>query len=178
MTEEIRKILDEAEMILVGIGTECGLSRHSREELADFYGELAGILQGKPYFVVTLNTDDLIWDSPLEEEQAVAPCGSDRTGNVVSNENYDESWYLPKWQSYTKWIQNTLHRRLAVLELGVGMEYPGVIRWPFEKTAYFNKKAVLVRVHSRLFQIPAELGERGIPVEADPVEFLGKGADR
>ena len=48
MTEEIRKILDEAEMILVGIGTECGLSRHSREELADFYGELAGILQGKP----------------------------------------------------------------------------------------------------------------------------------
>ena len=90
MTEEIRKILDEAEMILVGIGTECGLSRHSREELADFYGELAGILQGKPYFVVTLNTDDLIWDSPLEEEQAVAPCGSDRTGNVVSNENYDD----------------------------------------------------------------------------------------
>lgn len=84
----------------------------------------------------------------------VAPCGSDRTENTVTSEHYDESWYLPQWEAYTKWVQNTLHQKLTVLELGVGFAYPQVVRWPFEKTVYFNKKAELVRVHSKFAQVP------------------------
>ncbi|MDY3920254.1 MAG: hypothetical protein SOZ59_14890 [Candidatus Limivivens sp.] len=174
MTKEIQELLEQSEMILVGIGDECSQGKHSQQELEEFYRELAKLLGEKPYFVVTLNTDDRIWDSPLKKEQIVAPCGSDRTGNVVTNDQYDESWYLPQWEIYTKWVQNTLHRRLAVLELGVGFQYPGVVRWPFEKTVYFNQKASLIRVHSKLAQVPPELTERSKTIDENPINFLKK----
>ncbi|MDO5422515.1 MAG: hypothetical protein Q4F41_02165 [Eubacteriales bacterium] len=174
MTKEIKEILEQAEMILVGIGSECAADAYEPAEIAEFYENLAKLVEGKPYFVVTLNTDDRIWDSPLAREQIVAPCGSERAGNVVTDEQYDESWYLPQWEAYTKWVQNTLHRKLAVLELGVGFQYPQVVRWPFEKTAYFNNKATLIRVHSKLAQVPAELTERSQTINENPVNFLKK----
>ena len=60
--------------------------------------------------------------------------------NNVYAENYDESGYLDQWGHYRKWLQGTLNRRLFVLELGVGMRFPSVVRWPFEKVAFFNQK--------------------------------------
>jgi hypothetical protein len=47
-----------------------------------------------------------------------------------------------------------------------------VVRFPFEKTAYYNKKATLIRVHSKFPQLPEELAGKGIAVTMNPVEFL------
>ncbi len=77
-----------------------------------------------------------------------------------------------RWAAYMKWLQGTLNRRLLVLELGVGLQYPGIIRFPFEKTVYFNQKASLIRVHDRLFQLPAELSGRGTAIREDAVAML------
>ena len=52
------------------------------------------------------------------------------------------------------------------------MEYPSVIRFPFERVAFFNQKSELIRVHGRLYQMTAELKDRGTPIQADPVDFL------
>lgn len=192
------------------------LCRHSRyyEELpADCaairaYDRLRELTGAKPYFVVTLNTDDLIYRSALEDDLIVAPCGSLRRmqcaehiveaapirdavlaeGDVqkavcplcgkplqfhmVEFSGYLEQGYLPQWQKYMKWLQCTLNRRLCILELGVDFRYPQVIRFPFEKTAYYNRKATLVRVGSRFPQLTEEIAERGISVCEDPVSFL------
>ena len=103
---------------------------------------------------------------------AVCPiCGSPLQFHVKSEEGYLEKGYLDQWQSYNRWLSCTLNRRLCILELGVGFEYPQVIRWPFEKAAYFNQKAELIRVHSRLPQTASELGKRGISIECSPIEF-------
>lgn len=99
-------------------------------------------------------------------------CGSVLFFNNIYTENYDESGYLPVWEIYMKWLQGTLNKKLCLLELGVGMKFPSVIRWPFEKTAFFNQKAVLYRVHSRLYQMSEELKGKGFAIEADPIEFL------
>lgn len=87
-------------------------------------------------------------------------CGQGKIFNSLYAENYLEAGYLPNWSVYTKWLQGTLKHSLCILELGVGLKYPSVIRWPFEKTAYFNEKAVF-RVHERLYQLTEELKERG-----------------
>ena len=175
MIEKIKECIASGDLVLVGIGDECSLKHHTKEELQTFYEKLADLLKEKEYFIVTLNTDDLIWDSSLKDEKMVAPCGSDLTENTVTSEHYDESWYLPQWEAYTKWVQNTLHQKLTVLELGVGFAYPQVVRWPFEKTVYFNKKAELVRVHSKFAQVPPELTERSITLSKDPVLLLNCG---
>jgi hypothetical protein len=62
--------------------------------------------------------------------------------------------------------------KLCILELGVGFQYPQVIRWPFEKITYFNQKATLIHVHSKLPQIAEEIGMRGISIGMTPLEFL------
>ncbi len=92
--------------------------------------------------------------------------------NNVYTEVYDENGYLPQWQIYRKWLQGTMNRRVCVLELGVGMTYPSVIRFPFEKVAYFNEKAVFVRVNKNLYFLTEELKEKGVSISQNAVDWL------
>lgn len=101
-----------------------------------------------------------------------AECAQPLWFNRISTPDYREEGYLPQWQLYTKWLQGTLNRTLCILELGVGMEFAQVIRFPFEKVGFFNQKAHFYRVHSRLYQLTEELKDRGMPVAQNPVEFL------
>ena len=92
--------------------------------------------------------------------------------NTVHTDDYDEKGYLEQWQLYTKWLQGTLNKNLTVVELGVGMRYPTVIRWPFEKIVFFNKKARLVRVNESLYQLTEELSGKGCGIPRNGVEWL------
>jgi hypothetical protein len=164
--------INDSMMVLVGIGSELSLKHHTEEELVEFYRKIAHLVKNKFYFVVTMNTDDLIYEAGLEDSLIVAPCGSDKTGNVITNGHYDESGYLPQWQAYQKWLGNTLNQKLTILELGVGFQYPSVLRFPDEKMAYFNQKATLIRVHRELSQVPEEIGEKSISIAEDPIDFF------
>lgn len=99
-------------------------------------------------------------------------CGSPLVLNYVRTEHYNESGYLDQWQLYRKWLQGTLNRRLLVLELGVGMEYPSVIRWPFEKAAFFNRKAYFCRVNEKLYQLAEELAGKGCGISQNAIDWL------
>lgn len=94
--------------------------------------------------------------------------------NNVESESYNEDGYIETWEVYMKWLQGTVNKKVCILELGVGMLFPTVIRWPFEKIAFFNQKASFYRVHGNLYHMTAELNEKGESVEANSVEFLGK----
>ncbi|MCM1136559.1 MAG: hypothetical protein NC400_13415 [Clostridium sp.] len=99
-------------------------------------------------------------------------CGCPLVFNNVSALNYVEEGYLNQWLAYKKWLQRTVNRKVVILELGVGLKYPTVIRWPFEKILYYNQKAELFRVHSKLYQIPEEVKERAFGICEPPEEFL------
>ena len=85
-----------------------------------------------------------------------------------------EEGYLPQWQKYTKWLTLTLNHRLCILELGVGMNLPNVIRWPFEKVAFYNQKASFFRINESLYQIAEDMGDKGIGIEENACDFLMK----
>lgn len=92
--------------------------------------------------------------------------------NSILLENYLENGYLEQWEAYTNWIQRTLNKKLCVVELGVGMSFPSVIRWPFEKISFFNQKASFFRVHESLYQISKELHEKGLGLEENAGSFV------
>ena len=241
MDQTVEKNIADATFVLVGIGQEMAWKREKNfagEEawLNDYetaievesagadnrllraYEKLAGLLKGKLYFIVTMNTDDLIYRSSLNKEQIAVPCGSvfrlqcedhifegkkeiarikrqleeGKTGgeiakpvcpicqkeavpNTVKSTGYLEEGYLPDWERYRRWLSCTMNQKLCILELGVGFQYPTVIRWPFEKTAFLNKKSSFVRVHSRLFQISEELKEKAVSVPKHAADFLLEG---
>lgn len=226
--EEIKTLIQEAEMVLVGIGTEFVpvfeaedkeetlipyyKSQFFREipqnhEVIQAYDRLRELIGVKPYFVVNLNTDDLIYRSAIEQDLIVCPCGSmakmqcgehiveaeaevsavlenknhqpvcpvcgaPLQFHTIETENYMESGYLPQWNHYQRWLSCTINRKLCILELGAGFEFPQVMRWPFEKVTVYNRKAHLIRVGTRFPQIPEEIAERGISIQQSPIQFL------
>lgn len=99
-------------------------------------------------------------------------CGSRMRFNQLGVTKYAEEGYLEGWTRYTRWLQGTVNRNLCVLELGVGLEYPSVIRFPFEKIVYYNQKAFLYRVHSKLYQVGEEIRERGTGIQANAIDFV------
>ncbi len=99
-------------------------------------------------------------------------CGAPLVLNTVYAENYNEHGYLEQWNAYTKWLQGTLNHKLLVLELGVGMQFPSVIRWPFEKVVFFNQKAFLCRVNEKLYQLTEELAGKGCGISMNAIDWL------
>ncbi len=139
----------------------CGNALKMRtEELADvkaypeFLASLDKYLSGE----ITLGEIEFVKD----EQRTVVPF------NNVFAPNYREDGYLTEWNTYMRWLQGTMNRKTCLLELGAGLDFPSVFRFPFEKMVYFNQKATCFRVHSFLYQLTEEMVERSesIPMHA------------
>lgn len=113
-----------------------------------------------------------IWE-PEEIPDDICPhCGAPLTGNTIEAQPYIEEGYMPQWNRYMKWLSGTLNKKLLILELGVGFKNPGVVRFAFEKTVFFNQKAKMYRVNRTFAQISEELQGKAVPVAQDSVEWV------
>lgn len=99
-------------------------------------------------------------------------CGTPLILNNVYTEKYDENGYLEQWGLYTKWLQGTLNRKLLILELGVGLHCPSVIRFPFEKIGFYNQKAFFYRINENLFQLTEDLNGKGTSIAKNAIDWL------
>ncbi len=85
---------------------------------------------------------------------------------------YNENSYKGRWDEYMQYLSRTLNSNLLIIELGVGLEHPTVVRWPFEKVAFINKKAHLVRVHEKLYHHTPEIGDKTDSIQMNSVDFI------
>lgn len=178
------------------------------EQAKRAYEALGNMVKGKDYFIITTVTDGIVRESSLDQSRIVAPCGNEQwkqcskactkdiwepgevpdgrcphcgaplTGNTLYAETYIEEGYLPQWKAYQEWLGRTLNRNLLALELGEGFRMPKLIRWPFEKTVFFNKKAHMYRVNQTFAQISGDIGERAVSVRENSVDFIMKAAEK
>ncbi|SFU94156.1 hypothetical protein [Butyrivibrio sp. INlla21] len=86
--------------------------------------------------------------------------------------NYNEIAYKDRWSDYLTFLSRTLNFKLVMLELGVGLEYPTVVRLPFENVVSLNKKAHLIRVHEKLYQATPEIKEKTDSVKMNSVDYI------
>lgn len=156
--EQIKEKIEATELVLVGIGESFSAEKDA-ERLKKAYAACAALLNGKNYFIISACTDNLLQQAGLKEDRMVFP--------LLEEEEESKSWEL-----YMKWLQGTLNKKLLVLEFGVGLRYPDLIRFPFEKVVYLNQKAELIRVHEMLYQLPEQLSGRGTSVAENPVSLL------
>lgn len=99
-------------------------------------------------------------------------CGKQVVFNRMPLDKYNEGGYMDQWEQYNKWLQSTINKKLLILEVGVSMKYPTVIRFPFEKTAFYNQKADMYRIHDTLAFSTPELKDRCRCITANPIEYL------
>ena len=180
----------------------CHLTDPSQADLKAAYEALYDLIKEKDYYIVTTLTDGAVYEMPFDKNRIVAPCGNIHwrqcskactkdiweesevpddvcphckaplTGNTIKAETYIEEGYLPRWKDYMKWQAGTINRSLVILELGEGFATPTVMRWPFEKIIYFNRKSRLYRINENFYQLPKEAEERGVSVHENSVRWM------
>ncbi len=98
-------------------------------------------------------------------------CGSLLVPNLRKDHTFVETLRLqgePRFHAFLA----AAPERLLILELGVGYNSPGVIRYPFERLALARPETRFIRVNLDDPMLPAALGERALPVEDDIAAFL------
>ena len=200
IVEKLREKLKDCEYVLVGIGSEWGKAKDSEAKAA--YHALYELTDGKDYFIVTTVTDARIFDSPLRADRITAPCGNVNwfqcseactkdiwergevpegrcphcgaplAANTIEAKNYIEEGYLKSGNLYREWLAGTLNHALLILELGVDFKTPTVIRWPFEKTVFFNRKSHMYRINQKFYQIVGDIQERTVSIPQNSVGFI------
>lgn len=99
-------------------------------------------------------------------------CASSMIFNTIYADNYNEAGYLTDWKTYMTWLQGTIHKSVMILELGVSMKYPSVIRFPFEKVAFYNAKSKFYRVNEKLYHMTEELHDKGVSIKENACDWL------
>lgn len=105
-------------------------------------------------------------------------CGGPMDVNLRKDGNFvqDDAWYEAEGH-YRAFLRRAAKGRLVLLELGVGFNTPGIIRYPFEQLTYQNPQATLIRVNRDYPQAMRENCARTIPFDedmGDVVSALGK----
>ncbi len=72
--------------------------------------------------------------------------------------------YRVNQQRYVDFVEASADKRLCLIELGVGFNTPGVIRWPFENLTYHIENAYLFRINTSYKDYPyGRTAQTGFP---------------
>lgn len=186
-------------------------------EISKAYENLIKCIEGKNYFIVTMNMDAMLQNIIGEDANVTAPfgsylrmqcengcedriedaesynkyvtelilsediplsaskakrcevCGGEIVHNTINSVKYLEKGYLESWEKYQKWLLGIVNRKICIIECGVSLNCPGIIRFPFEKIGYYSQKSKFYRINHQVPQLTPELSERGISINDDSV---------
>ena len=95
-------------------------------------------------------------------------CGAPMSMNLRADSTFveDEGWHQAAAR-YQDFVRRHEGMRVLYLELGVGMNTPGIIKYPFWKMVYQNPKATYACVNLSEAYCPAEIRKRSICIDED-----------
>ena len=100
-------------------------------------------------------------------------CGRPMTMNLRADDSFvqDEGWYRAA-ERYQDFLRRHAHGRILYLELGVGYNTPGIIKYPFWQETYRNPEAFYVCLNLGDAAAPGEIAERSLCIDGDIGEIL------
>lgn len=102
-------------------------------------------------------------------------CGAPMSMNLRADSTFveDEGWHQAAAR-YQDFVRRHEGMRVLYLELGVGMNTPGIIKYPFWKMVYQNPRAAYACVNLSEAYCPAEIRKRSICIDEDIDKVLKK----
>lgn len=102
-------------------------------------------------------------------------CGKPMTMNLRADDTFvqDDGWYKAAGR-YNDFVRRHRGLRVLYLELGVGFNTPGIIKYNFWQATAENKNAVYACVNQGQIYAPEEIARQTIGVDGDIGEILGK----
>lgn len=130
----------------------------------------------------TYNNEEIIRKMVAQQKDMKIPteliprcpkCNKPMTMNLRSDDLFvqDEGWYLA-YNRYQDFIRRNGNSHILYLELGVGMNTPGIIKYPFWQMTAKNKNAVYYSVNSELSYVPTEIQNKSVAIRNDIARVL------
>lgn len=100
-------------------------------------------------------------------------CGRPMTMNLRADDSFvqDQGWYRAA-RRYEAFLERCQGRRLLLLELGVGMNTPGIVKYPFWRMAAQNPQAFYVCLNQNRSFVPRQIADRSLCLERDAGQVL------
>ena len=83
----------------------------------------------------------------------------------------DEGWHNAA-KRYETFMENHRGQKVVFLELGVGYNTPGIIKYNFWQYAYNWQHAFYACINKGQAQVPAEIKEKSVAIDGDIGEVL------
>lgn len=148
-----------------------------------------GLLQcSRPCHQATYDNEELVRQmaerqSDLRVPSELVPhcprCGAPMALNLRCDDTFveDEGWHAAA-KRYDDFLREHRHDRIVLLEVGVGGNTPGIIKYPFWRMAAQNRHATYVQLNRGEVLAPAELGEKSVILDCDAAEALAAVRER
>lgn len=100
-------------------------------------------------------------------------CGRPMAMNLRADDSFvqDQGWYRAA-RRYEAFLERCQGRRLLLLELGVGMNTPGIVKYPFWRMAAQNPQAFYVCLNPKRSFLPRQIADRSLCLERDAGQVL------
>jgi NAD-dependent SIR2 family protein deacetylase len=112
---------------------------------------------------------------PTELVPRCPKCGKPMSMNLRADNTFvqDEGWHRAA-ERYENFLRTRKTQRILYLELGVGYNTPGIIKYPFWQMTLQNPKAVYACVNFGEASCPGEIEQRSICINDDIGTILEK----
>jgi len=100
-------------------------------------------------------------------------CGKPMTMNLRTDATFvqDKGWDIHAGY-YQKFLDTHRKSKILFLELGVGYNTPGIIKYPFWQMTAENKKSEYICINKGEVSVPKEIKNRSIEIDADIYDVL------
>ena len=102
-------------------------------------------------------------------------CGRPMTMNLRSDDTFveDEGWHRAA-ERYETFLRTHRNQRILFLELGVGFNTPGIIKYPFWQMTARNPKAIYACINQGHAICPGEIERQAICIDGDIGKILAQ----
>lgn len=177
--EELLKLLHGKEyfVLTTNVDHQFQLAGFDKKRLFYTQGDYGLWQCSKPCCQKTWENEDMVRRMVAEQKEMRIPseliphcpnCGSPMTMNLRSDDTFvqDEGWYAA-CSRYEDFLRRYQGRRVVLLELGVGANTPGIIKYPFWKMAARNPNATYLCINLSEAYAPKEIVRQSICMDGD-----------
>ena len=178
------KLVEDKDYFVITTNVDHIFQNNGFDKLRLFYtqGDY-GLLQcATPCHNNTYDNEDIIRDMVAKQKDMKIPselipkcprCGGKMTTNLRCDDKFveDAGWHQAAYR-YKKFLSRHLDDEMVFLELGVGGNTPGIIKYPFWRMTAENPKATYICVNQGQAFVPEEIANQSITLDMDIKEFL------
>ena len=184
--EDLRKLVGEKDYFVITTNVDHCFQKAGFDKHRLFYtqGDYGLFQCSGPCCQETWDNESVVRQMVAEQRDMKVPthllpvcphCGRPMTMNLRCDDKFvqDEGWHRAA-DRYENFLRTRARQKLLFLELGVGYNTPGIIKYPFWQMTMKNPRATYACLNAGEAYAPEEIGARSICVNGDVGETLDR----